>query len=50
MAFGSLAAMMAGGPVSSFATNVPDADNVTRYDQVDTMGFYAQDSWKVFPG
>jgi hypothetical protein len=49
LAFGSLAAMMQGGPVSSFATNVPGADNVTRYDDVDTMGFYAQDSWKVFP-
>ena len=35
--------------MTSFVLNVPGADNVTRYFKFDTMGFYAQDSWKVFP-
>jgi hypothetical protein len=48
LSFATLAALMQGGPISSFSVVLPTANNVTRYEHFDTMGFYAQDSWKVF--
>jgi hypothetical protein len=35
--------------LSTFSLTLPSADDVTKYLHFNTMGFYAQDSWKIFP-
>jgi hypothetical protein len=35
--------------LSTFSLTLPSFDNVTKYLHFNTMGFYAQDSWKVLP-
>ncbi len=37
------------GLTSTFSITVPTADNVLKYLQFDTMGFYGQDSWRIMP-
>ena len=49
LTFQNLATFIAGTTLTTFNINVPGADNVTRYFNFSTMGFYIQDSWKVFP-